>query len=599
MTPETNRNEKHPIQLERFKNFNPSNNHTQLQHQQQLVGNYQDCNPIDPVINNSSKRHHVGYITNSPLQVVFENLTPSNGSINCLQQSVKKLLLGLIFLRPNQSNHYQKDQNLQPPLDLLNLNGTNPSPTQRRTTRTPLIQNTFPVPSNNHQAEERSSSQGLRATGGASGAPGTRLSILGWTCKLLKVYFSETPEAASPSSSPNLLRLIHAMGLILDSFQDSACNRFSIKNSALVITRSLVRCNHQHIPELFKYLTQDSSSPQNSTLLGLTIDVSLRLRVGKEIVKGTPEGVGVVYVADHKHVSSAASKLLLQSPKSDQTLKKDFFPVLVSAAKSSKSETWETALLFFKTLSEDADLDVLAKVGEEISLPLKTGKTSGSEHRAAFITILAFIKPEKIRWHSQKPLSNTVKFCRARYHSIRSDYLPKLRYSIASIHSRFEPMDCSSPQSQFYFNSLALLILLICDIIDQTMTCLAEINSQKSTTSNYATKTVPASRIMLVAQDVGEINSLWSLLIHNYKMHLDETSKRIGAGTMNSESLDEVSSLQNQLMDLVDRTICWMNCNDENFTEGRGNCRKFYTIHYGINVIVEPVNQFGNTNKNI
>ncbi|CAH7689389.1 hypothetical protein PPACK8108_LOCUS24462 [Phakopsora pachyrhizi] len=37
--------------------------------------------------------------------------------------------------------------------------------------------------------------------------------------------------------------------------------------------------------------------------------------------------------------------------------------------------------------------DVLAKVVEEISLPLKTGKTSGSEHRAALITMLAFIKP--------------------------------------------------------------------------------------------------------------------------------------------------------------------------------------------------------------
>ncbi|CAH7681951.1 hypothetical protein PPACK8108_LOCUS14627 [Phakopsora pachyrhizi] len=131
------------------------------------------------------------------------------------------------------------------------------------------------------------------------------------------------------------------------------------------------------------------------------------------------------------------------------------------------------------------------------------------------------------------------------------------------------------------------------------MTCMVEINSQKSTTSNYATKTVPASRIMLVAQDVGEINSLWSLLIHNYKMHLDEISGRIGAGTMTSESLDEVSSLQNKLMDLVNRTICWMNCNDENFTEGRGNCRKFYAIHYGINTIVESVNKFGNTNKNI
>ncbi|CAH7688084.1 armadillo-type protein, partial [Phakopsora pachyrhizi] len=316
-------------------------------------------------------------------------------------------------------------------------------------------------------AEERSDSQGLRATvidwisrdiktlcpstyGGASGAPGTRLSILGWTCKLLEVYFSEIPEAASPSSSPNFLRLIDAMGLILDSFQDSACNRPSIKNSALVITRRLVRCNHQRIPELFKYLTQDSSSPQNATLLGLTIDVSLRLRVGREIVKGTPEGVGVGYVADHKllilqwwvkkvlgsktplpiwttsvfedfckrvitsddfsqHVSSAASKLLLRSPEVSMpalnlfmkmtpgsvgpATQKDFFPVLVSAVKSSKSETRETALSFFKTLFEDEDSDVLAKVVEEISLPLKTGKTSGSEHRAALITMLAFIKP--------------------------------------------------------------------------------------------------------------------------------------------------------------------------------------------------------------
>ncbi|CAH7670730.1 hypothetical protein PPACK8108_LOCUS5457 [Phakopsora pachyrhizi] len=532
MTPETNSNGKHPIQLEPFKNFNPSNNHTQLQHQQQLVGNYQDPNPINPVINNSSKRHCVSYITDSPLQVAFKNLASSNCSINCLQQLVKKPLLGLIFLHLNQSNHYQKDQNLQPPLDLLNLNGTNPSPTQRRTTQTPSIQNAFPVPSNNHQAEERSDIQGLQATVidwisrdiktlcpstyvGASGAPGTRLLILGWNCKLLKVHFSEIPEVAFPSSSPNLLRLIDAMGLILDLFQDSACNRFSIKNYALVITRRLVRCNHQHIPELFKYLTQDSSSPQNATLLGLAIDVSLRLRVGREIVKGLQKGLEfVMWLITSSSFFNALNLFIKMTPGSvGPDTQKDFFPVLVSAAKSSKSETWETALLFFKTLFEDEDSDVLAKVVEEISLPLKTGKTSGSEHKAALITILEFVKP------------------------------------------------------------------------DQTMTCLMEINSQKSTTSNYATKTVPASRIMLVAQDVGEINSLWSLLINNYKMHLDEISGRIGAGTMTSESLDEVSSLQNQLMDLVNRTICWMNCNDENFTEGRGNCRKFYAI-------VEPINQF-------
>ncbi|CAH7681952.1 hypothetical protein PPACK8108_LOCUS14628 [Phakopsora pachyrhizi] len=233
MKPVTNCNGKRSIQLEPFKNFNPSNNHTQLQHQQQLVGNYLDYNSIDPVIKNSSKCHCVGYITDSPHQVALESLAPSNGSINFLQQSVKKPLLGLIFLCPNQSNHYQKDQNLEPLLDLLYPNGTNPSPTQRSTTRTLLIQNAFPVPSNNNQAEERPDRQGLQATvidwisrdiktlcpstyGGASGAPCTRLSILGWTCKLLKVYFSEIPEAVSPSSPPNLLRLIDAMGLILD-----------------------------------------------------------------------------------------------------------------------------------------------------------------------------------------------------------------------------------------------------------------------------------------------------------------------------------------------------------------------------------------------
>ncbi|KAI8457616.1 hypothetical protein BY996DRAFT_8423611 [Phakopsora pachyrhizi] len=409
MTPETNSNGKHPIQLEPFKNFNPSNNHTQLQHQQQLVGNYQDPNPINPVINNSSKRHCVSYITDSPLQVAFKNLASSNCSINCLQQLVKKPLLGLIFLHLNQSNHYQKDQNLQPPLDLLNLNGTNPSPTQRRTTQTPSIQNAFPVPSNNHQAEERSDIQGLQATVidwisrdiktlcpstyvGASGAPGTRLLILGWNCKLLKVHFSEIPEVAFPSSSPNLLRLIDAMGLILDLFQDSACNRFSIKNYALVITRRLVRC----------------------------------VKGRKRNCQRTPEGVGVCYVADHKllilqwwvkkvlgsktplpiwttsvfedfckWVSMPALNLFIKmTPGSvGPDTQKDFFPVLVSAAKSSKSETWETALLFFKTLFEDEDSDVLAKVVEEISLPLKTGKTSGSEHKAALITILEFVKP--------------------------------------------------------------------------------------------------------------------------------------------------------------------------------------------------------------
>ncbi|KAI8459431.1 hypothetical protein BY996DRAFT_8538059 [Phakopsora pachyrhizi] len=322
MMPETNCNGKRPIQLEPFKNFNPSNNHTQLQHQQQLVDNYQDCNPIDPVIKHSSKSHRVGYITNSPLQVAFKNLAPSNGSINCLQQSVKKPLLGLIFSPPNQSNQYQKDQNLQPLLDLLNPNGTNPSPTQRRTTRTPLIQNAFPVPSNNHQVEERSDSQGLQAT------------VIDWISRDIKTLCPSTYSGAS----------------------------------ALIFLAQ----NHQHIPELFKYLTQDPSSPQNATLLGLTIDVSLRLRVGREIDKGTPEGVGVGYVADHKVSMPTLNLFMKMTPGSVRPdTQKDFLPVLVSAA---------------KTLFEDEDLDVLAKVVEEISLPLKPGKTSGSEHRAALIT---------------------------------------------------------------------------------------------------------------------------------------------------------------------------------------------------------------------
>jgi hypothetical protein len=70
-----------------------------------------------------------------------------------------------------------------------------------------------------------------------------------------------------------------------------------------------------------------------------------------------------------------------------------FLPAILSSSKSSNLETRKSSLSFFETLFGNEDSDVLLKVVEEISLPIKTGKTSSPEHRATLLNALASLKP--------------------------------------------------------------------------------------------------------------------------------------------------------------------------------------------------------------
>jgi hypothetical protein len=72
-----------------------------------------------------------------------------------------------------------------------------------------------------------------------------------------------------------------------------------------------------------------------------------------------------------------------------------FLPALLSSSKSSNPEIRKSCLAFFETLFGDEDSDILLKVVEEISMPIKTGKTLNPEHRATLLSALASLKPNK------------------------------------------------------------------------------------------------------------------------------------------------------------------------------------------------------------
>ncbi|OAV93029.1 hypothetical protein PTTG_02828 [Puccinia triticina 1-1 BBBD Race 1] len=298
-------------------------------------------------------------------------------------------------------------------------------------------------------SQEASKSCGKSHSGGCSAAS-TRLALLVWTAALLENSFSHLASQSSQDSS-SITILVNALGNLLDSMQDPKDNRPAFQKSGTVIVRRTIRNNQKEIPRLFEILTCSTSPSVNASLLGVVIDVSLRLRVGKEPVKGARDGVGVGYAVTFKSrildwwiaqilgsrsllppwttsafrdfsqqiltqddftetVIAPATKFLLRSPEvalpaltqfiSMSTLRLPgevsitFLPAIMSSSKSSNPETRKSSLALFETVFGHEDSDVLLKVVEEISLPIKTGKTSSPEHRATLLNALASLKPK-------------------------------------------------------------------------------------------------------------------------------------------------------------------------------------------------------------
>ncbi|KAH9815238.1 armadillo-type protein [Melampsora americana] len=297
------------------------------------------------------------------------------------------------------------------------------------------------------------SAQGIPTSAGS-----TRLAMLIWSCHLLGMICQSHKETKSENVK-DLTTMLNTLGQLLDSTHDPASTRPVCHKSAMVITRRVIRNNHEQIPQILEILVQPSSTAANACLLGLVIDVSLRLRVGKERDKGSVDGVGVGYISTFKDkilqwwisqvlssrtqlpsrttaafgdffrssstaddypakVATSAHKMMLRSPeiampalsiylditphKLSAESRLEFLPHLLSASKSSKSEITTALLPFFKTLFHDIASPHIPKIAEEVSLPLKTGKISSPEHRAALLNFLGSLRPGG---HSSKLVS--------------------------------------------------------------------------------------------------------------------------------------------------------------------------------------------------
>lgn len=72
-----------------------------------------------------------------------------------------------------------------------------------------------------------------------------------------------------------------------------------------------------------------------------------------------------------------------------------FLPQIASATRSTNAPTREAAINFFAALSSSADETALKKAAEEFAGPLKGGRTSSPEHRAALFAILSYLPPDE------------------------------------------------------------------------------------------------------------------------------------------------------------------------------------------------------------
>lgn len=291
-----------------------------------------------------------------------------------------------------------------------------------------------------------------KSPGGACSAASTRLALLTWASSLLQFELSGLSDSEAQEYSSSIIALVNDVGKLLDSLQDPQYNRSALQKAGVVIVRRAVRNNHKHIPNLFKILASANSPGVNASLLGLVVDVSLRLKVGQKSYEETRSAVGVTYINTFKDqilewwitqvlgarsvlpswttralrdfsehaltdedfiqvVGPPAVKFLLRSPEValpalnnfikmstfqiPQETRLRFLPAISSCCKSSSLDTRKSSLELFRTLFGTECSEVPLKVLDELTAPLKTGKTSSPEHRATLLEALSYLNPSE------------------------------------------------------------------------------------------------------------------------------------------------------------------------------------------------------------
>ena len=290
------------------------------------------------------------------------------------------------------------------------------------------------------------------------------------------------PEKAEPLPEKRLAQVKETLLLLakaLDAIMAHEKAKPTIKRGALVVTRRSMRivsthlesvskleldidldlpfqCN-AHIPFLLDTLLASpaSSALTSLPLIGLLIDVSLRLRVGSEPSKGLEKGVGHGIVRSYKdkllafYITHAVSsktavptyqaealhdffeavvlpseldalratldKMLLRSPEISTPVAKAVFEAvrvreetdrtafgkhllgmqaaLSSALRSTNAQTREKTIELLRVLLSKADAASNADFAKELVSALKSGKVASSDARAAAFDVLAALPP--------------------------------------------------------------------------------------------------------------------------------------------------------------------------------------------------------------
>ncbi|GAA6058506.1 hypothetical protein JCM10212_006945 [Sporobolomyces blumeae] len=278
-----------------------------------------------------------------------------------------------------------------------------------------------------------------------SASTATRFSLLGWATTIYASVPPEHPLDDAPFSSlaASISTLVFAL---LDPAQSV---KPSMRNSTLVSTRRAIRSRHQSIPRLVSILTTAKAEPtyRHAPLLGIVMDVALHLKDSKGQV-----GAGQGYVDESKqkvieyyvntvvaskttppaHVLDAFSGFFRSTltldevtatfvpamekalnrvsepalavlgafvasldPRlsSDPGLRAKLAPSVIAPTKSVSAPTRASAIRLFTLLfsyGEEADL---LPVAEQVSTPLKSGKTSSPDHRTTLYTLLSVMPP--------------------------------------------------------------------------------------------------------------------------------------------------------------------------------------------------------------
>lgn len=274
----------------------------------------------------------------------------------------------------------------------------------------------------------------------------SRANLAHWAFSIFAAYAALCDGGKTElTESPCWDTLVRSLAVAYDAVACDAQTRPSVAKNVTAAARRAVRKSYRAIPPLLQSLSA-MQAPTSIPLLGLVIDVSLRLRAGSETVRGAPDGQGRAYVKEAKQTVLAAyvsqvvssksgllphtraalddfiaaevsdddvvqtirpamEKMMLRSPEVAMPTVASFFsawkhdtaphfahvrPSVLSAAKSSSAVTRNQAVALFDVLAQRClDQSVLSSSVKELLGSLKEGKASSPDHRAALYEMLA------------------------------------------------------------------------------------------------------------------------------------------------------------------------------------------------------------------